>query len=308
MAASNRRAGKKKKTNTNANIAQMRKDYQDTLWDGASFKFQNGATKIRILMNKDNGLFYTPVTKAWIPKGEGDGKVVLTSPRSRDPEAYCPMTEIAKALRARGKNDEARDVNPNTQYFVNGVVMNKDTGDWDFHKIQLPYTVWKGIVGYMIDNIDEDEEDEEGYIEGGGIIADNDEGRIILVRRTQKGQKTEYTVTVTEKKLKATDEWLDKRESFDDETVPATDEAMEDALCDFLNVDDLSDFLSQDKQEEEEDDYDDDDEEEEEEEDDDGEEDEEEDEDVAEEKPRRSRKRTAASSSDSKPRRRRSRS
>jgi len=225
----------------NLDIERMRQDYAEQ--GSASdkyFRFPDGRTQMRVLMNPHNGLFYTHILHAFIPNGEG-GKTRVVSPLSQDPDAYCPVAEAHSALIRASRKDEANEIRLSDRYFMNAVV--KQEGGWKPVWLECPYTVWRDIVRSALDEIDEGDDDVDASSISG--IADDKDGRLIVVRRKTKGQRTEYETTVGTKKVPAKREWLDTRSDFAEETIGTNTDEIEDALCVFLGIENLSDLIGE---------------------------------------------------------------
>ena len=237
-ARTGRRKPKAQQKSSALDIERMRQDYEEQgTGDNKYFRFADGRTQLRLLMNPHNGLFYVHIVHAFIPGA--DGKTRVVSPVTNDPDAYCPVAEAYSALMRSGRKDEAKAIRPSNRYFMNAVV--KKDGKWKPVWLECPHMVWKDIIRATLDEIDED--DDVADASDLANIADDKTGRMITVRRTTTGQRTEYETTVTTKKIPAKREWLSNRSDFTEETIPTDVEEIESVLCEYLGIDEISDLI-----------------------------------------------------------------
>lgn len=233
-----RRKPKAQQTSSALDVERMRQDYEEQgTGDDKYFRFADGRTQLRLLMNPHNGLFYVHIVHAFIPGP--DGKTRVVSPVTNDPDAYCPVSEAYSALTRSGRKDEAKAIKPSNRYFMNAVV--KKDGKWKPVWLECPHMVWKDIIRATLDEIDED--DDVADASDLANIADDKTGRMITVRRTTTGQRTEYETTVTTKKIPAKREWLNNRSDFAEEIIPTDVEEIESILCEYLGIDEISDLI-----------------------------------------------------------------
>ena len=233
---------KKKKSlrSTRRNLNQMRKDLEASSFSASTFKFPAGLTKMRIIMSPKAERWYAPVTFGYIPNAEGKKKRVI-SPKSMDSEAHCPLLETFFALKRMGRDDEANEVKPTSRYLVHAMIRTEN--HWERKRIELPQTVWEPIVRSEIDALEPGEEDEDGFVEGGGI-ADRQTGRIVNVRRIGEGGTTKYSVTIGTKPIPAQQEWTKDLGDLEEDTIPTDASTIEEALCEFLGLSDLSELTN----------------------------------------------------------------
>ena len=236
-----RAAPAKRKRPIRRNVDQMRKDLEAASFSNTTFKFPAGLTKIRIVMPHKAERWYAPVTFGYIPDAAGK-KSRVTSPKSVDSEAYCPLLETFFALKRMGRDDEASEIRPTSRYLVHAMVRT-ESNRWERKKIELPQTVWEPIARSDIDSLEPGEEDEAGFVEGGGI-ADPKTGTAVNVRRTGEGNTTKYSVTIGTKAIPVKPEWVKGLEDLEDDTIPTDAGVIEEAICEYLGLADLSELTS----------------------------------------------------------------
>lgn len=255
------RGGRKKRRGMNR---RKYADLYDQLDSGEFHKLQDGRTRVRILPNPSNPeQWYTPLMQIFVPparKGEKWGRFI--SPRVEDSNAYCPATEASKALGSSGHKEQADQIYPRTQYVANAML--KQGKSWRYVKLQFPKTILKAIVAYDIARSEEEDEDEDGYVDVPDV-ADEEYGRVIEITRTTKNKRTDYNVVVTEKEIPAEQDWLDKCTDFDKLNTPSEVEEIEDAICEWLDIESIDQLVSRGKgsksryEDDDDDDFDDDD-------------------------------------------------
>lgn len=232
----------KRPTKVRLNYGKMRQDH-DRISAGSSriWRAPKGTTKIRLMMLPDEGLWYVTNREIYVPSVEGTKKFFI-SPRSTDPEAYCPAEEAYKLLLQAGRKDEAKEIRPSNQFFSNAMV--NEGKEWKYKIFKYPQSVYNDLMLAEADELDEDALDEEGFLEGGGIIGDPKEGRVLSVHVEEKGGYSRYTTRVTNKPLPIEPEWATKCQTLDEFLAPDNPDEIEEAILDWLGIEDLEEIAA----------------------------------------------------------------
>lgn len=198
---------------------------------------QDGVNKVRLLPIPGSDIFWVEVQEIYLPKPDGKGVDRFVSPLSQDMEARCPANEAQAILWRTGQKELSRAVRANSKYFCNLMVKNGDT--WEYKPAKLAFQVWRDLVEHCIEEAEDS--GAEGILESPSLL-DDQHGRIITIRRREVNGRIEYKTTVTEAELPVKKEWLNKCQTFAEQTAPSPVEEIEAALCEFLDVDDLSEL------------------------------------------------------------------
>lgn len=231
----------KRKKQLGLNIARLKQLLDTAKTESDYFKFPAGDTKFVLLLNPNDadGMYCYYQRRHWIP--DSDGKSMpYNCPKVADNAASCPACEASKALYNTGDavdKDRARSLSGRDRYLANLFLVERN----QVVQCELPKTVFEPIARADYDELVD--EAQNGRVEASSV-AHPETPRVIKVHVEGSGQKTEYSVTVSTKTIKVTPDMLQARKDMSDETSPASYDAIEEAVCGFLNINDLSDVTA----------------------------------------------------------------
>ena len=214
--------------------------------DNNYLRLENGTNRIRFMLsNSDSGEIFEYVQSHFIPTADGK-KRKFVSPRSKDPNAYCPASAVVNAL--RNDSDEnsktlADDLRASSRVVANALLKAKGSEKWEQGILDMPASVARDIAQQMFMTLDIDEEEDldDAYAED-GTIADKAKGTVVLIKRTGSGRDTRYAVTISNKRMAVTDAQWDACVDLSTFSEPSNVEEMEAALCELLAVDSLEEI------------------------------------------------------------------
>lgn len=280
-------------------VDAMLQDLEDSKLGGDDrfWQFPDGKSRVRLIIDSETGKFYRPLVEIYVPSAEKSGKTqYFVSPKTEDPEAYDPADEAQRALWRAGKKDLAQRLRPVNRYLCNAMVFNPKTKEYEHKAVKMPFTVYKWCVQQLATQKDEGDDPHDNFL-------DDKNGTSIVVEKVKgKGDKIEYNTTMGTKRVPVLKEWREQSEDFDAACKPSDIDAIEKALCDYLDIDDLEELIgarsdneeeSEDEEGEEDDDESEDEEDDEEEDESDDADDEEEDDDEEYDVPPKAKKRVA---------------
>jgi len=236
-----RRSTRPSRKDVGLDVERVRRDYEAARRSDERY-FNVGKIRdtidVRFLRTPGDDLFYRKMIKTFVP-GPKDKPRVFISPRSTDPDAYCPATATAQALKQEGRQKECDQVYPQTSYISNALVREKGEKNWRQVVLEYKHSIWKAVVGAVCAELGDDVEPDEAAIRIADI-ADRKNGRIIVITKTGTGMGTKYATHVTSRTHPATKEELEDCVDLANEVVTSKASEMEDALCAWLGIDDLS--------------------------------------------------------------------
>ena len=244
-----------KKEAVRLNVTAMR-DILNSRTSSDFYTFPAGKTKLVMTMNPPGSdhpdRWWEAQIKYYIPSATGDEKVTgVISPRSLDADAYCLVDAVRKALEAhpkRAMRELAGALKPKDQFLSNAFVL--DSGEWQSVIAQFTYSVFKPIAKAIDAEIDP-EDLADGFLENIPVVGKGN-ARLITVEKTGTGMQTRYGIVVTSKIVAIPEELLEQRVDLSQFCQPTSQETVEEALCAYLGVPDLSEIGVSTKEAEEE--------------------------------------------------------
>lgn len=268
-------AKKKKPVRSGLDLKAVRRAAAEIEEGGKYYTLKPGTHSIRFMQNPNDNSFFVTSQKVYIPEptsGKGKDKDkpkknAFVSPRSLGRDQFCPAQAAYEALVRSGTEVNkklAKEIKPSHRFYSNAVVKDPKTNEWKVVQMEYPPKVFQQVSAHLFAACeDEENELEEGELLEEDIVSDPETGVIFKITREGTGQfDTEYSVSPTTKKLPLKQEWLDARVDLSKEAAPSDVDAISDAVCEYLGIDDLSEITgasAPDSADGEEDDVDDDD-------------------------------------------------
>jgi len=215
--------------------------------DNNYLKLDNGTNRVRFMLsNSDSGEIFEYVQSHFIPTADGK-KHKFVSPRSKDPNAYCPASLVVNALRNDPDENSkmlADDLRASQRVVANALLKTKGSEKWEQGILDMPASVARDVAQQMFMTLDIDEEEDldDAYAED-GTIADKANGSVVLIKRTGSGRDTRYTVTLSNKRMPVTDAQWNACVDLAAFSEPSDPHEMEAALCELLALDSLDELI-----------------------------------------------------------------
>lgn len=222
----------------------------DDLGGSDFYDLKPGTHYVRFMQNPQDNTFFVSVQEMYIPRAEkGEKKRRFVSPRSLGRDQFCPAQAVYEALVRSGSDANkklASEIRPVHRFVSNAVVKDPKTGSWVATQVRYAPKVFKALCEHLIaGNEDEIKDLDEGDLLAGDIITDPEVGVVFKITRTGTGKNdTDYSVSPTSKTLPLKDEWLAARKDMSTMAVPSDVDAITEALCEFLDVESISEILS----------------------------------------------------------------
>lgn len=230
------------KSSSAFNYAKMKQDLAELGSGNEFYELQPGKNTVRFLMNPSGDLFYGCFQQVFIPSSiPGEKGRAFVSPKTEARDAYCPASALREKLllMAKAGNEAASalaDQLKPTQSWLSNILAQNEAGTWTNQILRYGRMIFKGVCSYVDASVDP-EDIIDGLLSGSANIADSKQGRIVVITKTGRGMKTEYSVTVRDKVLPATREQLAARVDLAKYTTPSDVGDIEAALCELLDAD-----------------------------------------------------------------------
>jgi len=218
----------------------------------AYLKLHLGQNKIRFLMNPQGHAFYAMRMQAYIPAPPGSGEKghFVVSPRTTDPNAFCPLVQLSNKLRASATDPAtkklASDLWPSEQLLSNVLAEDVTSGRWGMSVLQYGRMIFRALIVAMQTNIEDGDIDAAtGMVSDTKNIANPSTGIVVCITKSGDGLNTNYEVNLTSKVLSVTAEQLGARKNFAELCTPTPVEEISGYLCALFGVQQFDQLLAE---------------------------------------------------------------
>ena len=241
-------AVKPKKAARGLDMKTVRQAASDVESGGKYATIKPGTTSVRFMQNPNDNSFFYSAQRVYVPDPKDkQKKLFFVSPRSLGKNRYCPAQAAYEALMRKGDTTSknlAKEIRPNHKFYSNVVMKDPKTGEWGVKQLEYAPKVFSQISAHLFAATEDDEKElNDDELLQGDIVTDPEEGVIFKITREGTGQfDTEYSVSPTQKKLPLKEEWLKARVDLSGEASPSDVDAITEAICAYLGIDDLSEL------------------------------------------------------------------
>jgi len=204
-------------------------------------------------MNPGGDIFYTPAIEAFIPIWGDDGVPTVRSfisPKTLDPDAYCPISSVIQRLKDVASQDKAQA--GAAKVLLNKMrlqetwcsnILVKISGKWKTHTFSYKRMIFRGILEGISALVEDDEVGDDGLLAPEDNIADAKSGVAVIINKTGEGLRTKYAVNIARKPIAVTQEQLDARVDLATRCVPADTVDIEEAFCNLFDMECFQDIV-----------------------------------------------------------------
>ena len=218
----------------------------------AFMKLHPGQNFVRFLMNPNSKAFYVMRMQAFIPAplGSAEKGHYVVSPRTADPNAFCPLVQISNKM--RGSTDPATkklasDLWPSEQLLSNVLAQEPTSRRWASSVLQYGRMIFRGLVVAIQTNIEDGDIDvNTGVLSPQKNIADAVNGVAVCLTKTGEKLLTKYEVNLTSKVISVTADQLAARKDLAGEYCKVTPvEEISAHLCALFGVQNIDQLLAE---------------------------------------------------------------
>ena len=219
---------------------------------GDSFlKLLPGQNFVRFLMNLNGKAFYSMRMQSRIPAppGSAEKATYVVSPRTADPNAFCPLVQVSNKMRSStdpATKKLASDLWPSEQMLSNVLSQEPTSHRWVTSVLQYGRMIFRGLVVAIQTNIEDGDVDPNtGALSPQKNIADAVNGVAVCLTKTGEKLLTKYEVNLTSKVVPVTAEQLAARKDLAAEYCKVTPvEEINMHLCALFGVQNIDQLLA----------------------------------------------------------------